>query len=570
MRERSKPPKLLLWLIVSVPVFLAGVPALALEGTLIVANRNGGSVSFFDLEAGVEIARVPIGPRIPHEVDVSPDGRLVLTGEYGPGGDRGRHVVVIDVASASVVRRIDLGPNSRPHTVLFLPDGRRAVATMQDSDQLALLDIEAGRVLKLFPTGGREGHMVRLSPDGTRAYVSSRGAEGTLSVIYLDQDRSPDVILTGPGAEGLDVTPDGREIWVANREDESISVVSADALEIVATLTARPYAGRIDIGANGLAAMPNGRNNVEPTPQMLRIWDVAERSVVAEFPIRDGQPDLGNFGVLVHEDTAFVADPGEGTILMFALDGSGTREVLASGHEGPDGIAWTPVRVDVMPARAPPLFEYDPGWPKPLPERWINGQVGGVCVDSHDHIVIVDRRNITEEEAETNVPVPPVVMFDSAGNVIDSWGDPDIVPDGIHGCSFDAHDNVWIAGNRDAIVQKYSHSGDLLMQIGTKGLFDTSDGTQEGRLRNRARDRLHRPSGAVVDDVTGEVYISDGYGNKRIVVFDAEGNFLRQWGRLATDEEAAASTPGTFTEVVHCIGLSNDDLVYACDRQGDR
>jgi DNA-binding beta-propeller fold protein YncE len=570
MNDRFTCSSFLTRLVLALAVWLVGAQAHALDGTLIVANRTGGSISFFDLSAGIEIARVPIGPRIPHEVDVSPDGRLALTAEYGPNSDRGRHVVIIDIASASIKGRIDLGPNSRPHTALFLPDGWRAVATMQDSDQLALLDIVEQRVLKLFPTGGREGHVVRLSPDGTRAYVSSRGAEGTLSVIYLDEDRPPDVIVTGPGAEGLDVTPDGREIWVANRDDESMSIVSADTLEIIETLPARPHAGRIDIGANGLAAMPNGRNNVEPSPQMVRIWNVAERSIVTEMPIRDGQPGLGNFGVLVHADTAFVADPGEGTVQMFAMDGSGKREVLASGHEGPDGIAWSPVRVNVMPAAAEPRFEFDPTWPKPLPERWINGQVGGVCVDSHDHIMIVDRRNITEEEAETNVPTPTLIMFDQEGNVIDSWGDPAVVPDGVHGCRFDAQDNVWIAGNRDAIVQKYSHSGELLLQIGTKGLFDTNDGTQEGRLRNRARDRLHRPAGAVVDDTTGEVFVADGYGNKRVIVFDAEGNYLRQWGRLATAEEVAAGTPGTFAEVVHCIELSNDDLVYVCDRQGDR
>lgn len=320
----------------------------ALEGTLIVANRDGGSISFYDLEAGVEIARVPIGPAIPHEVHVSPDGRRVLTGEYGGNNNPGRHAVLIDVASASVVARIDLGPDSRPHTVMFLPDGTRAVATMQDSDRLALLDLESGSVVRTFPTGGREGHMVRLSPDGTRAYVTSRGAEGTLSVIYLDEDRPPDVIVTGPGAEGIDVTPDGSEIWVANRDDESISIIDAETLEITATLEARPHAGRIDIAPNGLAAMPNGRNGVPPVPQMLRIWDVATRAVANEVPIRDGLPGNGNFGVLIQGDTAFVADPGLGTIQAFSLDGSGTRETIAAHREGPDGIAWSPIRLDAM------------------------------------------------------------------------------------------------------------------------------------------------------------------------------------------------------------------------------
>ena len=190
--------------------------------------------------------------------------------------------------------------------------------------------------------------MVRLSPDGARAYVTSRGAEGTLSVIYLDEDRPPDVIRTGPGAEGLDVTPDGSEIWVANREDESISIVDANSLEITATLEARPFAGRIDIAPNGLAVMPNGRNGVAPVPQMLRVWNVEARSIAAEIPIRDGMPGNGNFGVLIEGETVFVADPGLGTIQAFSLDGSGAREVIAADREGPDGIAWSPIRVDVM------------------------------------------------------------------------------------------------------------------------------------------------------------------------------------------------------------------------------
>lgn len=348
MNECISSPSLRDSLLLLCVLWFIGSSANAQDGTLIVANRAGGSISFFDLAAGLEIARVPIGPRIPHEVAVSPDGRLVLTAEYGPNSDRGQHVVVIDVASATTAGRIDLGPNSRPHGVLFLPDGRRAVATMQDADELALLDIAELSVIKTFPTGGREGHMVRLSPDASRAYVTSRGAEGTLSVIYLNEDRPPDVIVTGRGAEGLDVTPDGREIWVGNRENESISVVSADSLEIIATLPARPFAGRIDIAANGLAAMPNGRNGVDPVPQMLRIWNVAERTIAAELPIRDGLPGNGNFGVLVHGDEAYVADPGDGTVQAFALDGSRERRVIATGHEGPDGIAWTPVRVGVM------------------------------------------------------------------------------------------------------------------------------------------------------------------------------------------------------------------------------
>ena len=331
-------------------LWLVSASALALDGTLLVSNRSGGSVSFIDLTTGVEIARVPVGPVIPHEVAVSPDGRQALTSEYGPESNHGRHVILLDVPSASVVGRIDLGPNSRPHTARFLPDGRHAVATMQDSDQVALLDLETMSVVRTFPTGGREGHMVRLSPDGSRAYVTSRLGEGTLSVIFLNEERAPVVIETGPGAEGLSVSPDGSEVWVANRAEESISVIDTESLEVVATIDSRPFAGRVEIGPEGRAIVPNGGGGGDPVPQYLRVFDVAAREMATEVPLRDGQPQGGNFGVLIHDGMAFASDPGAGTIQVFDLSDMSSRELLVESHEAPDGMAWTPVRVDAMQA----------------------------------------------------------------------------------------------------------------------------------------------------------------------------------------------------------------------------
>ena len=223
-----------------------------------------------------------------------------------------------------------------------------------------------------------------------------------------------------------------------------------------------------------------------------------------------------------------------------------------------------------LSTQAQPRFEVDPSWPQPLPEGWIFAQIGGVCVDSHDHIMVVDRSNITDEEKQTNIPTPTFMMFDSDGKVINSWGDPNVVPTHVHGCSFDKDDNLWVAGNEDAIVQGYNHDGELLLQIGTKGVFDTTNGSVEAGFTNQSRERLHRPSGAIVDPDTGDIYISDGYGNKRVVVFDSEGNYLRQWGRMATLEEHVTATPGTFTSVVHCIEMSKEGFVYVCDRQGNR
>ncbi len=341
---------LLRWAIRPVLMICLCSSALAFDGTLIVANRAGGSISLIDLETRLEVARLPVGPIIPHEVAVSPDGRFALTSEYGPENSHGRHVILIDIPNARIVGRIDLGPNSRPHTAVFLPDGQRALATMQDSDQIALIDLGTMSVIRTYPTGGREGHMVRISPDGSRAYVTSRRGGGTLSVIFLDEDRPPVVIPTGPGAEGISVSPDGSEVWVANRQEEAISVIDTESLEVVARIDSRPFAGRVEIGPNGRAVAPNGGGGGQPVRQYLRLFDVASRTMVAEVPLRDGTPGTGNFGVLIHDGFAFVSEPGQGTIRLFDLDalGESEPEVLVSAHESPDGLAWSPVRVEVM------------------------------------------------------------------------------------------------------------------------------------------------------------------------------------------------------------------------------
>lgn len=224
----------------------------------------------------------------------------------------------------------------------------------------------------------------------------------------------------------------------------------------------------------------------------------------------------------------------------------------------------------VLSAQTPPRFEVDPTWPKPLPEGWIFARLGGVCVDAHDHIAVVDRRDITAEEAETSRPAPPITMFDAAGNVIASFGDPNVVPQSIHGCFFDRENNVWVGGNGDGIIQKYSHDGKLLLQIGKRGLFDTSDGTRKGQANNASHEQFFLPAGIAIDPANGDIYVADGYGNRRVAVFDKTGKFLRQWGRQATAEETRAGAPGAFSQLVHCIAMGNNGLLYVCDRQGDR
>jgi len=232
------------------------------------------------------------------------------------------------------------------------------------------------------------------------------------------------------------------------------------------------------------------------------------------------------------------------------------------------------VSINRAPAQttvAAPQFKYDPSWPKPLPEGWVLGSVGSVCVDARDHVFVLTRGQPAPKERNLATPAPPVIEFDTDGNVVNSWGDRDVMATTAHGCFIDKEGNFWTAGNNDGMVQKYTRDGrKMLLQIGTKGVMDSADGTATGRGLNASRTSLFKPSQVAVDPNNGDVYVSDGYGNKRVVVFDREGHYLRQWGRQATQAETDAGVGGVFLGPVHCVHIGNDGLVYVCDRLGDR
>ena len=220
-------------------------------------------------------------------------------------------------------------------------------------------------------------------------------------------------------------------------------------------------------------------------------------------------------------------------------------------------------------AQEVPRFEVDPSWPPlPLGDQWITGGLGGMCIDGRDHVFILNRQNVVPDDLDGARLAPPVIEFDPDGHVVRSWGDPTLLGDRLHDCHVDADQNVWIVASGTGVVQKYSSDGsELLLQIGASGLYDSSDGTRQGRPLNSDRAQFFLPASIDVDTQTGEVYVADGEtpsGNQRIAVLDRDGRFLRQWPLHRTEAEQ------DLTPLPHCLRLADDGLVYVCDRQADR
>jgi len=275
---------------------------------------------------------------------------------------------------------------------------------------------------------------------------------------------------------------------------------------------------------------------------------------------------------------------------------------------GAIGIMRTRAVVHAQAVMAP-RFEVDPFWPKPLPNHWILGQTIGVSADAKDDIWIIHRvgsLEAGEQHAVTNPPIsqccsaaPPVLEFDQEGNLIGHWGGPGPGydwPDSAHGITIDYKGNVWLGGNgrgpesgRGAIngqdeeikagdkvntfhdnqILKFTQEGKFLLQIGKPSHSKGSNDTENVRLAAKT----------FVDPKTNELYVADGYGNHRVIVFDADtGKYKRHWGaygKRPSDADLGPYKPDApaaqqFRNPVHCAMLAHDDLLYVCDRVNDR
>ena len=230
-------------------------------------------------------------------------------------------------------------------------------------------------------------------------------------------------------------------------------------------------------------------------------------------------------------------------------------------------------------AREIPQFQVDPAWPKALPNNWVFGLVSGINVDSQNHIWVIHRPRTIRPEHKGRA-APAVVEFDQAGNFIQAWGAPGQGyewPNTEHGISVDPRGFVWIAGSsvgKDTQILKFTKDGKFVLQIGRAG---ASKGNTDTANVNGAADVFYYAK-------TNEIFVADGYGNRRIIVYDGDtGAFKRMWGAFGNvpadrkqgeptftaDDDTSKDGPPQFNGV-HSVRISNDGLVYVCDRDNQR
>jgi DNA-binding beta-propeller fold protein YncE len=307
-------------------------------------------VDFVDPGSALRLASIALG-HAPHEISVSPDGRRAVVSNYGTREQPGSTLSLVDLEQPREVRRIELAPHTRPHGVAwFAPD--RVAVTTEGSRHLLVVEPDSGLIVAAIDTGQDLSHMVAVSADARRAYVTNIGS-GTTTALDLESGRKLADVATGAGSEALALTPDGRELWVAARAEGHLAIVDTASLEVTARLALPGIPIRIAFTPDGRTVLVTCAGSSE-----LVAFDVASRREhrrrKVDVPLAPGaeqrpfaQIARGSalpVGLLVSADgrTTYVAATMGDRVVRYDTATLEPLQVIEVGGE-PDGLAGTPV-----------------------------------------------------------------------------------------------------------------------------------------------------------------------------------------------------------------------------------
>jgi YVTN family beta-propeller protein len=296
---------------------------------LLVLNKEDATLAFVDPISGKVTGRVPVGQG-PHEVAASADGELAFVGNYG-SREPGSTLSVIDIAAQKELRRVDLGPLRRPHGIVCA-DGK-VYFTAEVNKLVARYDPVANQVDWLLGTGQNSTHMLLFSKDGNQIFTANIGSD-SITVIDRQSNFNEMVIPVGKGPEGMDLSQDGKELWVATSRDGGISIVNTASRKVTATLN--PGTKR----SNRLKFTPDGKlvliTDLEAGE--LQVWDAVAHREIKRLKL-GRTPE----GILIVPDgsRAYVGVAGENHVAVIDLKTLTVSGEISTGN-GPDGMAWIP------------------------------------------------------------------------------------------------------------------------------------------------------------------------------------------------------------------------------------
>ena len=326
------------------------------QHTLLALSKRNHTLAIVDPNTLQVIARAPVGPD-PHEVIASSDGKTAYVSIYG--GGRYHALSVIDLVGQKALADIDTGALNGPHGLAFV--GGKVWFTAEGAKAIATYDPALRKVDWIMGTGQNRTHMLYVTPDEKQIYTTnvSSATVTILEKIALPpmgpppgmrppasatppppppggnqprMDWTETVIPVGKGDEGFDVSPDGRELWTANAQDGTLSVIDLTTRKVTATLDAKTF------GANRLKFTPDGRLVLISMlgGGDLVVYDAASRREFKRVPIGHGAA-----GILIDPEgnRAFISCGPDNYVAVVDLKTLSVTGHIDVGGE-PDGLAW--------------------------------------------------------------------------------------------------------------------------------------------------------------------------------------------------------------------------------------
>lgn len=311
-----------------VAVLATASPALCFAAQLLVLNKADATLAFIDPDTGRTQATLATGVG-PHEIELSSDGKLAFVSNYGTNTP-GNSLSIVDVNARRESKRVDLGELQRPHGLTFA--NGQLYFTAEQSQRVGRLDPATARVDWTFPTEQQGTHMVLASRDGTRLFTSNIGSNTVGIFERSSNDWIQTLVAVGAGPEGLDQSPDGRELWSAHSRDSSISIIDVASKKVTQTFDVKTRrSNRLKFTNDGALVLVSDLGAGE-----LVVIDARKRTERARLAL--GRAPTG---ILVPPggQVAYVALSGDNKIAVIDLKTLSVAKTIETGGS-PDGMAW--------------------------------------------------------------------------------------------------------------------------------------------------------------------------------------------------------------------------------------
>lgn len=292
-------------------------------GILLVANKLDNTVFFVNTET-LELIDSTTTGNDPHEAVVTPDGKVAYTANMS-----GNSLSVIDMNKLEEVRRIDLTRYGKPHGLAITSAGEYLYVTTEGSQTVLEIEVSTDSISRVFETGQEGTHMAVLSRDESTLYAANLGS-GTTTVIDLEAGEVVKTLPTGEGTEGIDVSPDGKEVWVTARSG-SVAIIDAESNEIVDSLPADGLPIRVKFTPDGKQALVSCMQGGK-----VIVFDVSGRK-----PVKEIETGAGPVGVVIRPDGkyAYVANTEGDNVAVIDINTLKVTHTIPAG-DTPDGMAF--------------------------------------------------------------------------------------------------------------------------------------------------------------------------------------------------------------------------------------